>query len=207
MVNLTQSMLKYMLSVLEIRRAAKYGGAIAPPWEDKPIYGFYIELSTGTFLLFLPFELADSQTAFIELTIYLTYFTIMSIYHSIPIYAIRDVYVAGSLFITRSVAFIRYKRAMQALDIFDTPTQEELDRKSDKTCIVCREELNAIPPEGAPPANNADPAAPEPDTSNGPPKRLPCGHIFHRNCLRSWFERQLTCPTWYVILENTTIFF
>jgi hypothetical protein len=47
MVNLTQYLLKYVLSVLEIRRAARVGGAIAPPWEDKPIYGFYIELSTG----------------------------------------------------------------------------------------------------------------------------------------------------------------
>jgi len=109
----------------------------------------------------------------------------------------------GSLFITRSLAFVRYKRAMQALDAFDTPTQQELDSKSDKTCIVCREELHAIPVEGTSPANNAEqptPASPgsDPDTSNGPPKRLPCGHIFHRNCLRSWFERQLTCPTWCV---------
>lgn len=47
MVNLTQCVLKYALSVVEIRRAATVGGAIAPPWEEKPIYGFYIELSTG----------------------------------------------------------------------------------------------------------------------------------------------------------------
>ncbi len=26
-------------------------------------------------------------------------------------------------------------------------------------------------------------------------KKLPCDHIFHRNCLRSWFQRQQTCPT------------
>merc|ERR1719319_1391082 len=26
-------------------------------------------------------------------------------------------------------------------------------------------------------------------------KKLPCNHIFHRNCLRSWFQRQQTCPT------------
>jgi E3 ubiquitin-protein ligase synoviolin len=25
---------------------------------------------------------------------------------------------------------------------------------------------------------------------------LPCGHIFHFHCLRSWLERQQTCPTW-----------
>ena len=26
-------------------------------------------------------------------------------------------------------------------------------------------------------------------------KKLPCGHIFHASCLRSWFQRQQTCPT------------
>ena len=26
-------------------------------------------------------------------------------------------------------------------------------------------------------------------------KKLPCGHIFHTSCLRSWFQRQQTCPT------------
>lgn len=26
-------------------------------------------------------------------------------------------------------------------------------------------------------------------------KKLPCNHIFHPNCLRSWFQRQQTCPT------------
>jgi len=26
-------------------------------------------------------------------------------------------------------------------------------------------------------------------------KKLPCGHIFHTVCLRSWFQRQQTCPT------------
>lgn len=25
-------------------------------------------------------------------------------------------------------------------------------------------------------------------------KRLPCGHIFHFGCLKSWFEMQATCP-------------
>ncbi|CAG7853977.1 SubName: Full=Related to HRD1-involved in degradation of Hmg2p {ECO:0000313/EMBL:CCA67181.1} [Serendipita indica DSM 11827] len=183
LINLAQSVLKYLLTMIDIRRAANIGGATAPPWEDKPIYSFYIELST----------------AFVELSIYLTYFTLMSIYDSIPVYAIRDVYVAGSLFFSRSLAFIRYKRAMRALDVFPTPTYQELASKSDNTCIVCREELHVPPPtpvQGASPiAPTAQPTEPVEESSNGPPKKLPCGHIFHLNCLRSWFERQLTCPT------------
>lgn len=36
-------------------------------------------------------------------------------------------------------------------------------------------------------------------------KKLPCGHIFHTACLRSWFQRQQTCPTCRLnILRNTT---
>lgn len=38
-------------------------------------------------------------------------------------------------------------------------------------CMIFREEMN----------NNA--------------KKLPCNHIFHTACLRSWFQRQQTCPT------------
>lgn len=26
-------------------------------------------------------------------------------------------------------------------------------------------------------------------------KKLLCGHLFHVHCLRSWLERQHTCPT------------
>lgn len=40
---------------------------------------------------------------------------------------------------------------------------------SDNVCIICREEMQA------------------PST-----KKLPCGHIFHKNCLRSWFQVTLT---------------
>ena len=40
---------------------------------------------------------------------------------------------------------------------------------SDNVCIICREEMQA------------------PST-----KKLPCGHIFHKNCLRSWFQVTIT---------------
>ena len=50
-------------------------------------------------------------------------------------------------------------------------TAEEL-ANTDNVCIICREEMLA------------------PTT-----KKLPCNHIFHKICLRSWFQRQQTCPT------------
>ncbi|KTF88044.1 hypothetical protein cypCar_00029136, partial [Cyprinus carpio] len=49
-------------------------------------------------------------------------------------------------------------------------TPEDL-QATDNVCIICREEMVT----GA--------------------KKLPCNHIFHSSCLRSWFQRQQTCPT------------
>lgn len=49
-------------------------------------------------------------------------------------------------------------------------TPEELS-SGDNVCIICREEMVTAC------------------------KKLPCNHIFHASCLRSWFQRQQTCPT------------
>uniref|UniRef100_A0A3B6NR83 RING-type domain-containing protein n=1 Tax=Triticum aestivum TaxID=4565 RepID=A0A3B6NR83_WHEAT len=48
-------------------------------------------------------------------------------------------------------------------------TTDELN-VSDVTCIICCEETTTA-------------------------KKLLCGHLFHVHCLRSWRERQNTCPT------------
>lgn len=54
-------------------------------------------------------------------------------------------------------------------DRFPDASPEELNA-SDATCIICREEMTTA-------------------------KKLRCGHLFHVHCLRSWLERQNTCPT------------
>ena len=43
------AMLRYTLSILDLRRARARGGENAPPWENKSMYIFYIELLTGKF--------------------------------------------------------------------------------------------------------------------------------------------------------------
>jgi E3 ubiquitin-protein ligase synoviolin len=50
-------------------------------------------------------------------------------------------------------------------------TADELANIADTTCIICREEMQV----------------------QQSIKRLSCQHIFHKNCLRSWFQRQQTC--------------
>lgn len=63
------------------------------------------------------------------------------------------------------------RRAIRNMNtLYPDATPEEL-AASDNICIICREDMV--------------------NTS----KKLPCGHIFHTACLRSWFQRQQTCPT------------
>lgn len=64
-------------------------------------------------------------------------------------------------------------------------TAEQLRNYSDTICIICREEMSIGDGSGAGGG----------DSGGGQIKRLPCDHIFHKSCLRSWFQRQQTCPT------------
>jgi E3 ubiquitin-protein ligase synoviolin len=47
MASLINSKAKYVLSALEFHRAASRGGENAPPWEDKSMWIFYVDLITG----------------------------------------------------------------------------------------------------------------------------------------------------------------
>lgn len=40
---------KYTISIIDLRRASNRGGENAPPWEDKSMWVFYVELATGMF--------------------------------------------------------------------------------------------------------------------------------------------------------------
>ena len=76
-------------------------------------------------------------------------------------------------------------------------TQGEVDRED--CCIICREDMRAWAPPagtGAQPQDTAqqrDPATFVDERLR--PKKLPCGHVLHFACLRSWLERQQNCPT------------
>lgn len=77
-------------------------------------------------------------------------------------------------------------------------TAEEV--ASEEVCIICREEMRpwGQPGQGGEAAAADGPAGGRP-TGAVPdrlrPKKLPCGHILHFACLRSWLERQQNCPT------------
>ncbi|KAI0779227.1 hypothetical protein C8Q74DRAFT_1446840 [Fomes fomentarius] len=178
------AILRYILSLLDLRRARTRGGENAPPWENKSMYIFYIELLTD----------------FLKLATYMTFFMIILTFYGLPLNIIRDVFVTARSFITRLRALVRYHNATRDMDRrYPDATEPELAEMSDRTCIICREEMQSRNVGGAQPNAPAEPAnGQQPQQQDGPnmtPKKLPCGHIFHFQCLRSWLERQQSCPT------------
>jgi len=115
---------------------------------------------------------------FVRLVIYIVFFVVVYTHYGVPFHLLRDLYYSFFTFMNRLNDMIRYRRATANMnERYPEATPEEL-AATDRVCIICREEM---------------------DTG----KKLPCGHIFHFNCLRSWLERQQSCPTCRTpVLEN-----
>jgi E3 ubiquitin-protein ligase synoviolin len=113
-------------------------------------------------------------------------------FHGIPIHIIRDVFLTTRSFVKRITDFFKYRNATRDMNArYPDATAEELAR--DGTCIICREEMQPwIPHEHQP--GQRRPTRTIIDERQRP-KKLPCGHVLHFGCLRSWLERQQVCPT------------
>lgn len=89
--------------------------------------------------------------------------------------------------------------------LYPDATLAVMEAMQDKTCIICREDMEFRGERPAAEGGEGE-AQPEPQPQqqrptpppgpNDTPKKLPCGHVFHFHCLRSWLERQQSCPTW-----------
>ncbi|CAB4271739.1 unnamed protein product [Prunus armeniaca] len=106
----------------------------------------------------------------LHLSMYLCFFLVIFMYYGVPLHLIRELYETFRNFKIRVADYVRYRKLTSNMnDRFPDATPEELNA-SDATCIICREEMTTA-------------------------KKLLCGHLFHVPCLRSWLERQHTCPT------------
>ncbi|OCK99497.1 uncharacterized protein K441DRAFT_653043 [Cenococcum geophilum 1.58] len=147
-----------------------------PGWEEKGRWVFYLDLTTD----------------FIKSVVYCGFFTILIAFHGIPIHIMRDLFFTLRSFFKRINDFIQYRNATRDMNArYPDATAEDLERES--TCIVCREEMRPWTQPGAEGAQ-ANGTARRVDERQRP-KKLPCNHILHFGCLRSWLERQQVCPT------------
>lgn len=124
----------------------------------------------------------------------MAFFVILLAFHGLPLHILRDVYLTFRSFVKRINDFIKYRNATRDMNArYPDATSEELERES--TCIICREEMRPWQQDGPP--VGPDGPAPQPHPTSEQrlrPKKLPCGHILHFGCLRSWLERQQMCP-------------
>ncbi|KAK3370140.1 hypothetical protein B0H63DRAFT_308666 [Podospora didyma] len=135
-----------------------------PGWEAK-----------GQWVLML-----DLIADFVKLGIYTAFFCVLFAFYGLPIHIVRDWFVTTRSFLKRLSALIRYRQALRDMDQYPDATAEDLGRED--TCIICREEMH--------PWVATDTTQVERTRA----KKLPCGHILHFGCLKSWLERQQVCP-------------
>jgi len=108
----------------------------------------------------------------VRLCLYLLFFLIICNFYGLPLHLIRELGLTFYTLRERVLKFVTYRRLTRNMqERFPDATQEELDA-ADRTCIVCREDMHV-----------------------GSTKKLPCGHMFHFACLRTWLERSQSCPT------------
>ncbi|KAK3402783.1 hypothetical protein B0T20DRAFT_399140 [Sordaria brevicollis] len=123
----------------------------------------------------------DLAADFLKLCIYTAFFCVLMTFYGLPIHIIRDWFMTTRSFIKRLNTLLRYRQATRDMDQYADATEQDLSQ--DDTCIICREEMR--------PWNPQDPIRLERTRA----KKLPCGHILHQGCLKSWLERQQVCPT------------
>lgn len=101
---------------------------------------------------------------------YVIFFTIIFTYYGMPLHIVRDLWTSYVNLKRRLIIFNKYRKLTANMnERFPDATNDEL-AACEHTCIICRDGMEAG-------------------------KKLPCGHIFHLECLRLWLQHQQSCPT------------
>ncbi|OON19063.1 zinc finger, C3HC4 type, partial [Opisthorchis viverrini] len=137
------------------------------PWDKKTMYLLYVDIVVGV----------------ARLAFYVEFTVLMWALHPFPLFIARPIYLSVRALKKAVRDVLMSRRAIRYMNtVFRDATSEDLTASSDTVCIICREDMQL-------------PGAGSQMNQNTALKRLPCSHIFHVGCLRSWFQRQQTCPT------------
>eukprot|EP01120_Amphizonella_sp_Union-15-10_P014159 TRINITY_DN6780_c0_g1_i2.p1 TRINITY_DN6780_c0_g1~~TRINITY_DN6780_c0_g1_i2.p1 ORF type:complete len:567 (+),score=85.87 TRINITY_DN6780_c0_g1_i2:69-1769(+) len=129
--------------------------------------------SKTVYVLYLEF-IADM----VQLVVYLIFFAVIWTYYGLPLHLIRQIYYSFKHFKERVLGVVRYWRAISDLESrFPNATAADLER-AHHICVICR------------------------DHNMNEGKKLPCGHVLHVHCLRTWFQTRQECPICRTPLSN-----
>ncbi|ROV92737.1 hypothetical protein VSDG_06549 [Cytospora chrysosperma] len=153
-----------------------------PGWDSKGQWVLFLDLFAGMLKgdRNIASRLTNSVADLLKLSVYTAFFCVLLVFYGLPIHIMRDLFMTTRSFVKRLTALLRYKQALRDMNRYADATTEDLGRED--TCIICREEMRPW-----------DPNAGQIERTR--PKKLPCGHILHFGCLKSWLERQQVCPT------------
>lgn len=165
-----------------------------PGWEEKGKWIFTLELLTGKLVTESGPSNGSCFTDLLKLILYLAFFCVLCTFYGMPIHIIRDVALTIRSFHKRILDFIRYRQATRDMNT-RYPDAAPEDIKPEDCCIICREDMRPWPRASTQDAGQPSDNGGQTQDERFRPKKLPCGHILHFACLRSWLERQQNCPT------------
>jgi len=112
---------KYVLHTVDLQRDT--------PWENKSVYLLYTELFLG----------------FAKVILYILFMGIMIKVHTLPLFAIRPMYLTTRAFKKAVHDVIMSRRAIRNMNsLYPNATAEDFE-STDNVCIICREEMQAAP--------------------------------------------------------------
>jgi len=115
---------------------------------------------------------------------YVAFFSIIMACYGMPLNLLRDLYMSYVNLKKRITVLIKYRELTRNMnDRFRDATDEELE-ECGHVCIICRDTMES--------SSNNENHNRSGQSLGG--KVLPCGHVFHFECLRSWLQQQSSCP-------------
>eukprot|EP00736_Rhodelphis_marinus_P001049 Rmarinus@m.5658 len=146
----------------------KYGLRLVPS-SDETREGWDVEEYVGwRYYLDLIADIAHNCVTLVNIShLWLITGVSYTLFHFVSFSYFRDAIV----FIARRLrSHWRFKKTMHELDGLLTSATDDDIRNFNDDCAICRAPMHSA-------------------------KRLPCGHLFHKSCLRPWLQQRSSCPS------------
>ena len=114
------------------------------PWENKAVFMLYTELAIGFVKvrpeegIFLNFAALNVLHPFHQVILYVVFIGIMIRIYTLPLFAVRPMYLTMRAFKKAFNDVILSRRAINNMNMYYPDATEEELRNTDNVCIICR---------------------------------------------------------------------